>query len=92
MPPTKIDLSEMKAKWQSAIVCRDKVEDFTGGLITRGTLTNLDSKGDGPPRFYMGPRKVAYRVDSFVDWLQQRIERLSAVVPKKVDRRRKDQR
>jgi hypothetical protein len=79
---TRVNLSAMKDKWPSTIIAREKVSDFTGGLLTRGTIANLDSKGEGPPRFSMGPKKICYPVDSFIAWLERRIERLSTVEPR----------
>lgn len=77
MNTAQIDFEALREKWPSTFVARDRVEDFTGGLITRGTIANLDCRGEGPPRFSMGPRKVAYPVDSFIEWLRDRIQRCS---------------
>lgn len=71
--PKGIDLSPLKDKWPSTIVCRDQVKEFTGGLITSGTMANLDSRGEGPPLFYMGNKKVGYLVDRFIPWLERRV-------------------
>jgi hypothetical protein len=70
---TEINFEELKDKWPSTVVARDRVEEFTGGLICRGTITNLDSRGEGPPRFYITPRKVGYPVDTFIQWLEERV-------------------
>ncbi len=74
----KVDLRILIDKWPSAIVSRDKVEDFTGGLITSKYLANLDSAKDkeGPPSRIRIGRKVAYPVVEFVEWLEKRAKRL----------------
>lgn len=85
-----INLQALAQKWPSTIVSRDRVEAFTGGLITKGTMANIDSRGQGPPRFSLGPRKVAYPVDSFISWLEKRLadpDRKEPVDPRK---RRRD--
>lgn len=73
-----VDLSRLAEKWPSAIVSRDKVETFTGGLITSKYLANLDSAKDkeGPPSRIKIGRKVAYPVAEFVEWLEKRAKRL----------------
>ena len=72
----KIDLRILADKWPSAIVSRDKIEDFTGGLITSKYLANIDSAGDkkGPQGRIRIGRKVAYLVSEFVKWLEARAE------------------
>ena len=50
---------------------RRVVEEVLGGCLSVGTLANLDSKGDGPPRHRMG-KKVLYERDSFVQWIVSR--------------------
>jgi hypothetical protein len=77
----QIDLSEMANRWPAAVVARDRIEEFTGGLITAGTMANIDSRGDGPPRFNMGPRKVGYPVKQLVSWLEARCQNPGAARP-----------
>jgi len=68
-----VDLSQLAEKWPSAIVSRDKVEDFSGGAIKAKYLANLDSQGEGPKgRFRVG-RKIVYPVRNFVKWLEDRV-------------------
>lgn len=54
------------------IFSRKFVEKATGGLIKRHNLSNLDSKGEGPPSFRVG-RKVGYEKQAFIKWITQRI-------------------
>lgn len=68
----KIDLSHLGTKWPSSIVARAEIGKFSGGLISPGTLANLDSVGEGPAGgFYVG-RKKAYTVDDLIPWLESR--------------------
>lgn len=66
--------SGMAAKWPSAWVARVEIERFSGGLISEKYLANLDSAGKGPTGRIRCGRKVAYPVDSFVKWLENRSE------------------
>lgn len=81
-----INLQALADKWPSAIVSRDRIEEFTGGLICRGTMSNIDSRGDGPPMFYLSARKPAYLVEDLIPWLQKRIEAATRRKPKAVPR------
>jgi hypothetical protein len=47
---------------------------MTGGYIAAGTLANLDSKGLGPGGVLAG-KSVIYERETFLEWLQRRIER-----------------
>ena len=67
----KPDLKSLIDKWPSSMVAREKISEFTGGIISPGTLANLDCKGEGPPKIRIG-RKIAYETKSFVEWLQRR--------------------
>lgn len=74
----RIDLSALAAKWPSAVVVRSKIEEFSGGLYTSGTMANRDSAGDGPPRITVGWRKVAYLVAPLIEWMERDIARRTA--------------
>jgi hypothetical protein len=61
--------------WPSPIVARDQVHLFTDGLYKPKHLANLDCLGQGPEgRIRIGKRKIAYPVESFVRWLEERAE------------------
>ena len=60
-------------KWPSAFIARQKVSEFTGGLITRGHIANLDCRGEGPEMIKIG-RKACYPVKPFIEWLESRID------------------
>jgi len=55
----------MADKWPSAIVPRSAIGDFTGGLISAGTMGNNDK---GLTRIRRG-QKVFYKVSELVEWL-----------------------
>jgi hypothetical protein len=57
--------------WDSPLVPRTRVEDFSGGLLRAGTLANLDCAGEGPDRIIVAGR-VAYLRDSLIDLLLKR--------------------
>jgi hypothetical protein len=67
------NLSHLANKWPSSIVARRKVSDFTGGILSEKYLANLDSLGEGPPSIKIG-RQRAYPVDTFILWLESRME------------------
>ena len=62
---------EMAEKWDSAMVARTQIEKFTGGLMSAKYMANLDSMGLGAERVTVG-RKVAYPVNSLIQWLRDR--------------------
>lgn len=49
---------------------RSEIEKFFPGVIARGTLANLNSKGLGP-RYIKRGRKVFYYRDDFIEWLRR---------------------
>jgi len=53
------------------VISRDHIEKYLGGIISSKRLANLDSQGLGPPRFRVG-RKIAYRTDALLAWLETR--------------------
>lgn len=73
------DLSILRAlaeKWPSPFVSREEVGRFSGGILHPRTMANLDCLGKGPAGRVRVGRKVAYRVDDLVKWLEERSERL----------------
>ncbi len=75
MVKTNPDLSKLRDKWPSSYVSRDKVGEFSGGILHPRTLANLDSLGQGPKgRIRVNGKKIAYPVDELVAWMQSRSE------------------
>ena len=69
------DLSYLAQKWPSGVVARERISDFTGGLLSPGRMANLDVAGQGPPeRIRFAGRKIAYPVNSLIKWLESRAE------------------
>jgi len=69
--PTSI--KALYEKWPSTIVARERVAEFSGGLLHPRTMANLDSEKAGPPRLIFG-RKIAYPVEDLCEWMAQRIQ------------------
>jgi len=70
-PCQVVDLSALEARWPSAIVAREKIGEFSGGIFSPKTMANLDSLGEGPERIKIG-RKNAYPVAPLIQWMQNR--------------------
>lgn len=68
----KPDLSPLAARWPSALVAREKVMEFSGGIISPKSIANLDALGEGPEGRITVGRKVAYPVDLLITWLESR--------------------
>jgi hypothetical protein len=68
----RINLSELAKKWPSAYVAREEVGTFTGGIVSPKYMANIDCTGEGPEGAIKVGRKVAYPVDCFVRWLENR--------------------
>lgn len=67
-------LQRLADKWPSPIVARAELYNFSGGLIAPGTAANNDSIGTGIPGAFRVSRKIAYPVDSVIEWLVARLE------------------
>lgn len=79
---SRVDLSFMINNWPSPIVARSEIGKFTGGMLSPGTMANLDSEGQGPDGAIRIGRKAGYQVADFVRWLEGRASWLRA--PKQV--------
>jgi len=65
------DLNKLADKWPSGLVAREKISDFSGGILHPRRMANLDCLGEGPERIRIG-RKIAYPVDALVEWMKSR--------------------
>ena len=52
-----------------AVIAREKVEYYTGGLVAAQTLAHSDSQGTGPAVSWRVGRKVGYKTVSFLEWM-----------------------
>ncbi|NLV98137.1 MAG: hypothetical protein GX043_12540 [Desulfovibrionales bacterium] len=55
------------------IFSRQQVKDLTGGMIDGRTVANMDSQGRGPGKVALGPVKVGYVREAFIDWFLDRL-------------------
>lgn len=67
-----MNLQNLADKWPSAIVARDEIGTFTGGVISPKSLANMDSVGTGPEGAFRIGRKIAYPVGNVISWLESR--------------------
>lgn len=56
-----------------AIITRKDISIHFGSFISPKYLANLDSQKKGPLKYRIG-RKVVYRKEDFLAWLEARIE------------------
>jgi hypothetical protein len=70
-------LKTLADKWPSSFVARQEAKKFSGGIISEKTLANLDSQGIGPAGRLRIGRKVAYTVESLIEFLESRATRLN---------------
>lgn len=67
-------LRKLAEKWPSTFVARSEIFEFSGGLVASGTAANNDSAQTGIPGAFRVSRKIAYPVDSAIEWLVSRLE------------------
>lgn len=67
-------IRKLGEKWPSSFVARSEIAKFSGGLLAPGTAANNDSLGTGIPGSFRISKKIAYPVDSAIDWLIARLE------------------
>jgi len=65
----KPDFSSLSRDWRSPYVTRDRIFEFTCGLINPRTLANRDAKGTGPKNKIRVGRKVAYEITELIQWI-----------------------
>jgi len=65
-------IQQLYENWPSPIVLRRDVEKASAKTVSRKHLANLDSRGEGPPMFYINS-KTAYQKDDFFKWLDKRV-------------------
>lgn len=72
----KMDVDEIREMLQASLppgFGRPKVDELLPGFLSGKTLANLESKGEGPPSFQFGRRRVYIR-ESFIDWFINRMQ------------------
>jgi len=68
-----MDFSYLKKKWDKPLFFRSEAAKFTQGIIGPKYLAVLDHQNKGPRRFQVGGR-IAYNVNDFIEWLNDRTE------------------
>jgi hypothetical protein len=65
--------------WPSPVVPREKLEQFTGGMISAKRMANIESAHRRDPAQPAGPegaircgRRVVYPKDALIRWLESR--------------------
>jgi hypothetical protein len=65
-------LDKLKDKWPSPFVSRDRIGEFTDGILKQSSMNTMDARGDGIcPRYRIGNR-VFYETERVIDWLKAR--------------------
>lgn len=67
----------LKNKWKSNIVLRTQLSKFSGGILNASTMAKLDCKGHGIGKTVKQGKKVAYKIDDVIDWLEKHYEKVS---------------
>jgi hypothetical protein len=68
-------LKYLKDDWGKPVVLRQEIKEFSNGIITTKNMALIDHRGQGPQRYKVNG-KIAYDVDDFITWLEQKIERV----------------
>jgi hypothetical protein len=63
---------KLKEKWPSPFVSRDRIGEFTEGILKQTSMNTLDARGTGIQKRYRIGNRVFYETDSVVDWLKTR--------------------
>lgn len=71
MQAPTFNLEELLAAWPP-VLARDRIAEYTGGLICPKSLANLDSLGQGPSRRVKLGRRVGYPARDFAVWFLER--------------------
>lgn len=68
--PQKDVFDKMAEAWPAPGFVRTETEKFTGGLLSRKTLANLQSLGEGPPIIKLRGKAFMDKW-AFVDWFRR---------------------
>jgi hypothetical protein len=69
----KFDWNQLREKWPSTIVARDRVDEFSGGVLNPRSLANADCLGIGPKERFLVGKKVVYTVDSLIEYIKSKM-------------------
>lgn len=71
-PGNTIDLSAYAKAWSAPYVERQKLSEFSGGLIDPKTMANLDAQNKGPNGRIKVGNKIIYLVEELIRWMEAR--------------------
>ena len=66
--------SKLKKYCPSEFVFREDISKITGGILNPHTMAQLDSHGIGIKNRKVIGRKVAYKIDDVIQWLEENTE------------------
>ena len=72
MSNSKGIFASLADSWPSSFVSRGEVGKFSGGLLHPRSMANLDSLGRGPEGKVSIGRKIAYPIESLIQWMEKR--------------------
>lgn len=64
--------ASLKEKWPSQLVAREKVSEFSGGVLHPRSIANADAQGTGPRGRIRVGRKVVYPVTELIEWMESK--------------------
>ena len=67
-------LARMGNSWESELVARTAIYDFSGGTLTTKYMQNLDSANQGPPVKIRLMRKICYPKKELLEWIAGRVK------------------
>lgn len=76
-PAEQFKIETLAERWQGPLVLRvqDVLDEFSGkDVLNARTLANEDSLGTGPKVKLNFGRKVAYPVESLIEWMKIKLE------------------
>jgi hypothetical protein len=66
------NLDKLKEKWPSPFVSRDRIYEFTDGILKQTGMNTLDARGTGIQKRYRIGRRVFYETESIINWMKER--------------------
>ena len=66
--------SKLKKYCPSEFIFREDISRITGGILNPHTMAQLDSQGSGIKNRIMIGRRVAYKIDDVIHWLEENTE------------------
>ncbi len=81
-----LDFDHLKKQWDKQFILRKEVYLFSEGLLSPTQMATFDCRNQGPEgSFYFG-RHVAYPIDLFIFWMENRFSRPTKATARKQDK------